>query len=79
MLKALLDFARERGVPALVVFPDRTLIDMARSWPPREAEFAVVNGVGATKLEYFADSFLAAIEAAPPDTGNVGTLAESAL
>ena len=64
-LKALrLEIARERGVPAYVVFPDRTLIDMARRRPRTEAEFADVNGVGAAKLKDFAAPFLAAIAAA---------------
>ena len=63
-LKALrLELARERGVPAYIVFPDRTLIDMARRRPRSEAEFAEVNGVGAVKLEAFAQPFLAAIDA----------------
>ena len=61
VLKALrLALARERGVPAYVVFPDRALIDMARRRPRSEAEFAAVNGVGAAKLKRFAGPFLAA-------------------
>ena len=63
-LKALrLELAREHGVPAYIVFPDRTLIDMARRRPRSEAEFAEVNGVGAAKLAQFAQPFLAAIDA----------------
>ena len=62
-LKALrLELARERGVPAYVVFPDRTLVDMARRRPRTEVEFAEVHGVGAAKLKQFAEPFLAAIE-----------------
>ena len=65
-LKALrLEIARERGVPAYIVFPDRTLIDMVRRRPRTEAEFAEVNGVGAAKLKEFAVPFLAAIGASP--------------
>ncbi len=61
--KALrLQLARERGVPAYIVFSDRTLIDMARRKPRTEEEFAEVNGVGAAKLEAFAAPFLAVIE-----------------
>ena len=67
-LKALrLEIARERGVPAYIVFPDRTLIDMVRRRPRSEAEFAEVNGVGAAKLKEFAEPFLAAIAAAPAE------------
>ena len=65
-LKALrLELARERGVPAYVVFPDRALVDMARRRPRTEAEFAEVHGVGAAKLKQFAEPFLAAIADAP--------------
>ena len=65
-LKALrLELARERGVPAYVVFPDRTLVDMAQRRPRTEAEFAEVHGVGAAKLKQFAEPFLAAIVNAP--------------
>ena len=58
-LKALrLELAKERGVPAYVVFSDRTLIDMARRRPGTVDEFADVFGVGAAKLKDFADIFL---------------------
>ena len=70
VLKALrLQIAKERGVPAYAVFPDRTLIDMARRRPRSEEEFAEVNGVGAAKLRQFAGPFLAAIETALSDAG----------
>ena len=79
VLKALrLDLARERGVPAYVVFPDRALIDMVRRRPRSEAEFAAVNGVGAAKLKQFAGPFLAAIDTALADTDDGGTSAEGA-
>ena len=70
VLKALrLRLARERGVPAYIVFSDRTLIDMARRQPRTEEEFAEVNGVGAAKLAAFAEPFLAAIREALGDAG----------
>jgi len=59
-----LRLARERGVPAYVVFQDRALVDMARRRPRTVDEFAEVNGVGAAKLRDFAAPFLAAIAAA---------------
>ena len=69
-LKALrLELARERGVPAYVVFHDSTLIDMARRQPRTREEFAEVSGVGAAKLQQFAEPFLAAIDATLSDTG----------
>ena len=61
-LRALrLSFAKERGVPAYVVFTDRTLVDMARRKPVTIDEFAEVHGVGAAKLRDFAEPFLKAI------------------
>ncbi|MCA9712893.1 MAG: HRDC domain-containing protein, partial [Myxococcales bacterium] len=61
-LKALrLDLAKERGVPAYVVFSDRSLIDMADKKPRSAAEFAEIYGVGAAKQRDFAEIFLAAI------------------
>ena len=69
VLKELrLELARTRGVPAYIVFPDRTLIDMARRRPRTQAEFAEVNGVGTAKLKQFAGPFLAAINAVLSDT-----------
>ncbi len=66
-LKALrLRLAKERGVPAFVVFSDKTLADMAQRKPQTAAEFAEVNGVGAAKLKEFAAPFLEAI-AGPAD------------
>ncbi len=53
--------ARERGVPAYVIFPDRALADMARRRPVSKIEFAQVHGVGAAKLRDFAAPFLATI------------------
>ena len=70
VLKALrLEVAKERGVPAYVVFHDRSLIDMARRRPRTREEFAEINGVGAAKLEQLAEPFLAAIEGALSDAG----------
>ncbi|WP_193176477.1 DNA helicase RecQ [Oricola nitratireducens] len=50
--------ARERSVPAYVIFSDKTLIDMAKRQPANHADFAELHGVGASKLEKFADTFL---------------------
>ncbi len=64
-LKALrLELAKERGVPAYVVFADRALIEMAQRQPRTEAEFALINGVGMVKMERFAKPFLAEINSA---------------
>ncbi len=65
LLKALKDLrltlARERGVPAYVIFPDRALEDMAQRQPRTKDEMADVHGVGAAKLRDFATPFLAVI------------------
>lgn len=63
-LKALrLRLAKERQVPAYVVFSDRTLIDMAERRPRDLDAFAQVNGVGEAKLREFGEIFLSAIAA----------------
>ena len=62
-----LRIARERGVPAYVVFSDRSLIDMARRRPRTVDDFADVHGVGAAKLQIYAEPFLAAIADARPE------------
>lgn len=53
--------ARERGVPAYVIFPDRALHDMAIKKPMTLDAFADVHGVGQTKLKDFASVFMDAI------------------
>ncbi len=53
--------AKAMGVPAFVIFPDRTLIDMASRRPVTLAEFAEVHGVGKAKLERFGAAFLAVL------------------
>ncbi len=65
-LKVLrLQLARERGVPAYVIFPDRSLEMMAQRRPSTHEEFSQISGVGAVKLRDFADIFLAEITAKP--------------
>jgi ATP-dependent DNA helicase RecQ len=51
--------ARQRSVPAYVIFSDRTLIDMAAKRPLTRWDFGEVHGVGESKLQQFADIFLA--------------------
>ncbi len=58
-----LSIAQERGVPAFVVFHDRTLQDMARRRPKSHDEFAEIHGIGAAKLAKFAEPFVALIAA----------------
>jgi len=53
-----LEQARSQGVPPYVVFHDRTLVELACRRPSREAELALVAGVGQAKLERYGASLL---------------------
>jgi ATP-dependent DNA helicase RecQ len=71
------ELARTQGVPAYVVFPDRSLMDMVRLRPRSPSELRLVHGVGEAKLAQYGADFLALIAqsqapAAPaaPATGN---------
>ena len=65
-LKVLrLQLAKERGVPAYVIFSDRSLEEMAQCRPTTRDAFTEINGVGAVKLRDFADIFLAEIVGTP--------------
>jgi ATP-dependent DNA helicase RecQ len=52
------ELAEEAGVPAYVVFPDRTLIAMAVARPTSLAALGQVHGVGAKKLATYGKAFL---------------------
>lgn len=57
-LKALrLEIAREKGVPAYVIFSDRTLEDMSIKKPKTKSDFLLVTGVGNKKLIEYYESF----------------------
>ena len=53
--------AKAQAVPAYVVLPDRSLIDMARRRPATLAEMAEVHGVGEAKLARYGAEFLEVI------------------
>ena len=59
--------AEAQGVPAYVIFPDRTLIEMATTRPATLDALRGVTGVGAVKLERFGAEFLAVLTGAAPD------------
>ncbi len=65
LLKALkvcrTDLARTQNVPAYVIFPDRTLIEMAQHRPGTLSDMMDINGVGAKKLERYGGEFLRVI------------------
>jgi ATP-dependent DNA helicase RecQ len=53
--------AKESKVPPYVVFPDRTLAELATRRPRTLASFGEVRGVGPAKLEKYAGQFLEVI------------------
>jgi DNA helicase II / ATP-dependent DNA helicase PcrA len=65
----LKDWRRKRaqadGVPAYVVFHDRTLAEIAERKCKDWADLASVSGVGPAKLERYADEILAVVAGAP--------------
>jgi ATP-dependent DNA helicase RecQ len=56
------ELARTQGVPAFIIFGDKSLRDMARIKPITREAFATVYGVGDYKLGAYADAFLAVIK-----------------
>jgi ATP-dependent DNA helicase RecQ len=52
------DVARERGLPAFVVFHDSTLAEMAQRAPADLAALGAIGGVGAKKLEGYGAEIL---------------------
>ena len=57
------ELARERGVPAYVIFSDKTLRDIAAKKPLTKEAFSDIYGVGENKLESYADIFIKVVEA----------------
>ena len=53
--------AREKDVPAFVVFTDATLIAIAEAKPQTLEELGEVSGVGSAKLERYGDAVLALV------------------
>jgi ATP-dependent DNA helicase RecQ len=53
--------AKEQQVPAYVVFPDRTLAEMAAQRPRTTTALAGIRGVGPTKLQRYGERFLAVV------------------
>ena len=53
--------AKAQAVPAYVVAPDKSLIDMVRRRPATRAEMAQVHGIGDAKLAQYGAEFLEVI------------------
>ena len=56
--------AEAQNVPAYVVFPDKTLIEMAEKKPANLDQMAGITGVGVKKLESYGADFLTVINGA---------------
>ena len=56
--------AKEEGVPAYVIFPDRSLREMVAARPRTSGELAHVHGVGPARLEKFGAAFLEVLSGA---------------
>ena len=66
-----LEVAKAAGVPAYVVFHDRSLQDMAARKPQNLEQLAACHGVGARKLDRYGERFLDEIRAAAEADGTV--------
>ena len=57
-----LEIAKEEGVPAYVVFHNRSLQDMAAHKPQSLEQLANCHGIGALKVDRYGERFLAAVK-----------------
>ena len=55
------ELAQARGVPAYVIFSDRSLQEMAHRQPRTREDFGNIHGVGEAKLRDLSEIFLTAI------------------
>jgi superfamily II DNA helicase RecQ len=56
--------AQAEGVPAYVVFPDRTIEEILRLRPSTPSELARIPGLGPTRLQRFGDELMEVVTAA---------------
>jgi ATP-dependent DNA helicase RecQ len=56
--KKRIELALKRGVPAYIIFSDKTLRDMAAKKPVTKEAFSDIYGVGQNKLKSYADIFI---------------------
>ena len=64
--------ADRQGVPAYIVFSDKTLRAMAEALPATPDELLAVSGVGPLKLERYGEAFLDELNRAAPNPGESG-------
>lgn len=65
--------ATEQGVPAYVVFTDATLTAIAECLPADRGSLAGIRGVGAAKLDRYADDVLALVSQSAGSAGSAGS------
>ena len=63
-----LERARADGVPAYVVFHDRTLAEIELAQPSTIGELAAVSGIGPVKIDRYGEELLAVLGAPSPTT-----------
>jgi len=56
------ELARKKGVPAYLIFSDKSLKDMAANKPTTKQAFSEIFGVGEHKLKTYADHFISVIK-----------------
>lgn len=56
------EIARVKGVPAFIIFGDRTLRELAQNRPLTPSAFASIYGVGEQKQKAYAETFIKVIE-----------------
>jgi ATP-dependent DNA helicase RecQ len=56
------ELAHKQGVPAYIIFGDKSLKDMATNKPTTHAAFSEIFGVGEHKLKTYADHFISVIK-----------------
>ncbi|MGB5455238.1 MAG: DNA helicase RecQ [Gammaproteobacteria bacterium] len=73
--------ADSNNVPPYVIFHDATLMEMVERQPQSREQFSNLSGVGESKLEKYADAFLAVIQShiEQTHTASTDTTAESLL
>jgi superfamily II DNA helicase RecQ len=60
------ELAREADVPAYVIAPDRTLMELAMVLPRSLHEVAAIHGMGPVKMAAFGETLLEVIDGARP-------------
>lgn len=56
------DMADEVGVPPYVIFPDRTLMEMAAYFPQSQESLLLISGIGQVKARQYGEAFLEVVK-----------------